>query len=461
MSDLNQLRQQIEEQAIDFVDLRAVDLTGRWRHVTLPAKRLTEALLRDGVGFDGSNYGFRGVEGSDMVLVPDLLTAYVEDAGGERLMVLISNVHDAGSQERASLDPRGVAERAAAVLRSRGQGDDLFVSPEFEYYVFESARFHSDPAKSGLEFESVEGCEGRDDLTPFVGAASAYHASVPGDRLFSMRCEVARRAAAAGIDVKYHHHEVGAFGQQEIELGFAPLVRMADVTMIMKLLVRGAADDLGLSATFLPKPMHGHAGSGMHLHQYVMQGGRNRFNGGRGLSEVGLCYIGGVLTHGRSLMALTNASTNSYRRLVPGHEAPVCFVFGSGNRSAAVRIPAYAKGETTRMELRTMDATCNPYLAFAAILLAGLDGIARKLNAQDLGFGPFERDASVPEASAETPPRTLDEALDALEADHDYLVADGVFTPGLLEEWVRVKRQEAACVALRPHPHEVALYYDL
>lgn len=461
MSSVSSLRQRLDDEQIEFVDFRVVDLVGRWRHVTIPAQRFGDAVLRDGIGFDGSNYGFRGVEGSDMVLIPDLSTAYVEERDGERLLVLIANVFDAASHERASVDPRGVAERSVALLQARGIADDVLVSPEFEYYVFEAARYQSELGRASIAFDAAEGCEGREDSTPFDGAATAYHAALPGDRLFALRCEVSRQAAAAGIEVKYHHHEVGAFGQQEIELGFASLVRMADATLMMKSFVRNVADEAGLSATFLPKPMHGQAGNGMHLHQYLVKGGKNLFSGVAGFSEAGLCYIGGLLTHGKSLMGLTNASTNSYRRLVPGYEAPVQFVFGSGNRSAAVRIPVYAKGDAMRMELRTMDATCNPYLAFAAILLAGLDGMERKLDARALGYGPCEADIAKAVNANERAPKSLDEALDALEADHGYLVASGVFTEDGLAEWVRIKRKEAAAVALRPHPHEIALYYDL
>jgi glutamine synthetase len=269
-----------------------------------------------------------------------------------------------------------------------------------------------------------------------------------------------RRIAGAGIPVKYHHHEVGPFGQQEIELGFGSLVAMADATQIVKSIVRCAAGDAGLTATFMPKPIFGEAGSGLHLHQYLVRGGTNLFASEGELSDLALCYIGGLLTHGAGLMGLTNPSTNSYRRLVPGYEAPVDFVFGTGNRSAAVRIPGYAGASKRRIELRTMDATANPYLAFAAILLAGIDGIKRRLDAAELGYGPFEKDA-YEERSAAGVPRELAEALDALESDHAYLTETGIVPQELLDAWIRTKRHELLAVRARPNPHEFTLYYDL
>lgn len=459
MADLAELKRRIEDEDIECVDFRVVDLVGRWRHISIPAARLTETIVHDGIGFDASNYGYRGVAGSDMVLIPDLATAFVEERDGEQVLVVIADICDASTRERAAVDPRRIAQSAATLLRDRGVADDILVSPEFEFYVFDAIQFASGPGSQYVEIEAAEGATHRGTAEPWSGASSSYHAPFPEDRLFGLRCEIARRAGAAGVDVKYHHHEVGPFGQHEIELGFAPLVQMADTTLLMKSLVRSCADEFGLTATFLPKPMIGQAGTGMHLHQFLVKGGRNLFRGRDGLSDLAYAYIAGLLVHGRSLMALTNPSTNSYRRLVPGYEAPVSFTFGSANRSAAVRIPAYARGDDVRMELRTMDATCNPYLAFAAILLAGLDGIEKKLDARTLGLGPVDKEAY--EHRGDQAPKSLDEALDALEKDHAYLTAGGAFSDAGLEMWVRTKRQEAAAVALHPHPHEFTLYYDL
>jgi len=461
---MDHLASLLERERVDFVDLRAVDLTGRFRRLTVPAERFLADAAGRGIGFDASNYGFRDVSGSDMMLVPDLTTAYVETRAGERVLAVIGDIVEADSRHPAAIDPRGTARRAEAHLRRLGIGDELLVSPEFEFYVFERAVFESEPGGSGVELVPLEGCEHRREARIGTRAGSAYHAPMPQDRLFPLRNSVCRELAAAGIPVRYHHHEVGAFGQAEIELGFGSLLRMADATLIVKHIVRNAAHEAGLSATFMPKPIFGQAGNGMHLHQFLQQGGaRNLFTGPDGLSHVALCYIGGLLAHGRSLMALTNPTTNSYRRLLPGYEAPVHLVYGAANRTAAVRVPAYARGDDLRIELRTMDAACNPYLAFAAILMAGLDGIARELDAHRLGYGPVERDAhggmdAQPELLA---PRCLEEALDALAEDHDYLTAGGVFDPDGIGHWIEVKRREAEAVAQRPHPEEFVLYYDL
>ena len=456
MTDYDGLRGLIDEEGIEFVDFRVTDLTGRFRHVTIPVDRFTESLVNEGVGFDGSNYGYRGIGGSDMVLLPDLSTAYIEERDGEKILTLIGDVCEAKTRRPAEGDPRRIAAAAVSYLRERGIADDLMVSPEFEFYVFAEVRYELSDRGCYLEISPAEG----DDRAE--GGLSAYHLPLPEDRLFSLRCEITRQIEAAGIKVKYHHHEVGRLGQHEIELGFESLSRMADAVLIVKSIVRNVASELGLTATFLPKPLHNEAGNGMHLHQYLVKGDENLFEEKEGgLSDLALCYVGGILTHGRSLMGLTNPSTNSYRRLVPGYEAPVNLVFGSGNRSAAIRVPTYASGDKTRIELRTVDATCNPYLAFAAILMAGIDGIDNGLDAKRLGFGPYDETDLYEDGTGERAPRSLLEALTALEEDHDYLLKGGVFSEELLEHWIASKQEEAAIIADRPHPHEFALYYDL
>jgi glutamine synthetase len=460
MDDYTSLKRRVEEDGIDSIDFRVADLVGRFRHLTIPATRFTESVLTEGIGFDGSNYGYCCVSGSDMVLIPDLSTAYVEERGGERILTFISDTCDAKTGKPATIDPRGTTAAAVEYLKKLGIGDGVLVSPEFEFYVFDGVLFDSDAGRNCVEISPAEGCA-HAALHGLAGSArSAYHAPLPQDRLFALRCEIVQQIESVGIPVRYHHHEVGPFGQQEIELGFAGLTRMADAALIVKSLVHNVSSEQGLTATFLPKPMYGQAGSGMHLHQYLVQGGANLFYAEGGLSELALCYIGGLLTHGASLMALTNPTTNSYRRLVPGYEAPVSFVFGASNRTAAIRVPAYARGDETRIELRTMDATCNPYIAFAAILMAGIDGMQRGLNAREMGLGPIEGNAH--ETNAGRPaPSDLGGALDALEADRDYLLAGGVFTEGTLDHWARMKRKEVTAVAARPHPHEFTMYYDL
>lgn len=454
------LKQQVEELGIQFVDFRVADLVGRFRHLTIPSARFTPELIDEGLGFDGSNFGFRSVEGSDMVLIPDLGTAYVEERYGERILSVIADIRDASTRVPARIDPRGIAAAAVARVRNLGIADDVLVSPEFEFYVFQRASFQTDSGRSSVEIKAAEGNRHRNGESIGGCPHSAYHTPMHQDALFDLRCEVVRQIENAGVPVKYHHHEVGAFGQHEIELGFNDLVSMADATLMVKSLVHNVANDFGLTATFLPKPLHGQAGNGMHLHQYLVQGRENLFAGENGLSDIALCYVGGLLKHGRSLMAWTNPSTNSFRRLVPGYEAPVHLVFGSANRTAAVRVPAYAQGAKRRIELRTMDATCNPYLAYAAILMAGLDGIEQGFNARDLGLGPFDSDLYEQQAGI-TAPRNLQEALDALESDHDYLLRGNVFSKEQIGHWIATKQREVEAVSHRPHPHEFVLYYDM
>ena len=458
MTDYASLKHLIDEQGIAFVDFRVADFVGRFRHLAIPSARFTPALISEGLGFDGSNFGYRAVAGSDMVLVPDLSSAYVEERQGEKVLTLISDIRDAETQGAAAIDPRGIARAAVAYAKEQGIADDVLVSPEFEFYLFDDVFYDTDGGLSCAEIQPAEGVDHRAGIgaTPH----SAYHAPIHQDQFFQFRCDVVRQVEQAGIPVKYHHHEVGAYGQHEIELGFASLVRMADATFIVKSLVHNTAAERGLSATFLPKPIHGQAGNGMHLHQYLVKDGVNLFSAENGLSELALCYVGGLLKHGRSLMAWTNPSTNSFRRLVPGFEAPVHLVFGSANRTAAVRVPAYARGDKRRIELRTMDATCNPYLAYAAILMAGVDGIEQGYNASELGFGPFETDLYKMD-HGETAPRSLAEALDSMAKDYDYLLRGNVFSEAEIEHWIRTKRAESEAIAQRPHPHEFVLYYDL
>ncbi|MFC2077356.1 type I glutamate--ammonia ligase [Candidatus Bipolaricaulota bacterium] len=455
MATVESVRELIASEAIEFVDLRVVDLTGRWRHVTVPAERFDASLVSEGVAFDASNLGYASVEGSDMILRPDLGTAAVVAYNGEQILTLICDIHLPETGESFAGDPRAVASKAEAYLEAEKVAESVLMSPEFEFYVFHEASFSSGPCEAGFALEPLN-----------VNAErSFYHACPPEDRLFELRNEICRQLQGRNIEVKYHHHEVGAYGQLEIELGFLGLRSAADATMILKSLTRSIAADFGLTATFLPKPIYGENGSGLHVHQFLAAAGASLFEDKGGLSDLALCYIGGILTHGRSLCALTNPSTNSYRRLVPGYEAPVWLAFGEGNRSAAIRIPRYASPHERRIELRTGDATCNPYFAYAAMLMAGIDGIRRGLNATDLGFGPFGDNlyetSEAARGQLEAAPVDLEDALASLEADHDFLLAGDVFSSGQISNWVRTKRQEARSVRNRPHPYEFPLYFDL
>lgn len=455
MAEYDSLKELIAKEGIEFVDFKAVDLIGRWRHITVPANQFNPYLIEKGVAFDGSNFGYASVEGSDMVLRPDLDTATVVSYNDEKVLSIISDIYLADGKGPFIGDPRGVAKRAEKYLVSEGIAETALMSPEFEFYVFSQADYDSKTSESYYV------------LAPLNEHAefSFYHICPPEDQLFALRNEICRRLEEQGIPVKYHHHEVGALGQLEIELGFDGLLKMADATLIVKNVVRNVAAEAGLTATFMPKPIFGENGSGLHVHQYLANGGKSVFEKEGGLSESALLYIGGILSHGRSLLALTNPSTNSYRRLVPGYEAPVSFTFGQENRSAAIRIPTYATPEQRRIELRTIDATCNPYLAYAGMLMAGIDGIKRNLNAEALGFGPYNQDLynlSVKEAEGIMhAPADLGEALRALEEDHDYLTAGGVFREEQIVHWIKAKREELSQLRRRPHPYEFSLYYNL
>ncbi len=455
MVTCDSLKELIAKERIEFVDFRVVDLIGRWRHITIPAGRFTPYLVENGIAFDGSNLGYASVEGSDMVLLPDLDTATIDYYSGEKVLSVISDIYLARGREPFNGDPRGIIKRAEEYLIADGIAETAMMSPEFEFYVFSRAKYRSGNIKS---YYSIIPLNGHTEH-------SFYHISPPEDQLFTLRNDICRRLEEKGILVKYHHHEVGPLGQLEIELGFDRPLKMADTTLVIKNIVRNISAEVGLSATFMPKPIFDENGNGMHIHQYLASGGKSLFENKGELSELGLCYVGGILSHGRSLFGLTNPSTNSYCRLIPGYEAPVSLAFGEANRSAAIRIPGYATPAERRIELRTVDATCNPYLAYAGMLMAGIDGIKRNLNAKALGLGPYNQDLY--NLSAEEgkkiaqAPKDLSEALCALEEDHDYLTTGEVFSEDQIANWITVKREEERELRKRPHPYEFPLYYDL
>jgi glutamine synthetase len=386
---------------------------------------------------------------------------------------MICDVAEAGTLAPFPRDPRGILRRAERVLAESGVADDCRFGPEFEFFLLDQAEYVNDTCRTSAVLSCREGrfagCEadrGPASLPPKGG----YHAAPPQDAFFNIRNEMAMLLQAAGVDVRYHHHEVGSVGQQEIEVHLAGPVRSGDVCMMVKYFVKMVAHRHGLMATFMPKPFFGEAGSGMHFHQHLFYKGEPRFwdaDGYAGLSRAGLSYTGGLLKHAAALLGLTNPSTNSYRRLIPGYEAPVNAFFSLANRSAAVRIPKYANTpETKRIEFRTPDATCNPYLAMAAQLLAGLDGIRTDLDPTAEGLGPYDTNVfEMPEAERRARikplPGTLDEALDALVADHAFLTRDKVFSELLIEDWVRIKRTcECDAIRKRPHPLEFELHLD-
>lgn len=467
-----QARRYVDDHDIQMVDLKFCDLWGRWHHITLPAGQFTPSLMKEGVGFDGSAVGLKSVKAGDMVLVPDLATGMVDPFYGTPTLSFICSTLEADTHAVFSNDPRNIAIRAEAYMRESGIADESRWGPEFEFYVFDSVAYENGINKAGYwlesreaDWNSAEGGHGH-----YIPLHGGYHAVPPKDQLYNLRSEMVLRLEAMGVPVKYHHHEVGGPGQCEIETPMVGLVAAGDMTMIVKYVTKMVAQSHGQTVTFMPKPLYGEAGNGMHFHQQLLKEGRNLFYDPAGygcLSQAALYYIGGLLKHGAALLGLTNPSTNSYRRLVPGFEAPVNAFFSLGNRSAAIRIPKYAnQPDTARLEFRPPDATCNVYLALAAQLLAGLDGIMNQIDPTPAGFGPIDANifawSEEERAKIKRLPESLDEALRALEVDHDFLLAGNVFSEELIHRWIEYKRDmESYPVRNRPHPYEVSLYFDV
>jgi len=460
---------------IKMVDFMMVDLTGRWRHLTIPAERLSEHTMKHGIGFDGSNYGFAPVEKSDMVFIPDLSSAYRDAFSEISTLAMLGDVFviDLPENRRFDQDPRNVAYHSQEYLRKLGIADEIRIGPEFEFYVFDHVSYKVSPNNSRYRIDTEQaewntGDEGH-NLGYKIAHKGGYHMAPPMDRLSGFRSRISMLMEKQGIGVKYHHHEGGAPGQIEIEVEFGSLLEMADKTMMAKYLIKNAAISENKTATFMPKPIFAEGGSGLHVHMHLFKDGKPLFydkNGYSQLSDTALFFMGGLLTHAKALCAFTNPSTNSYKRLVPGYEAPVTIGYATSNRSSVIRIPAYAKApEDKRFELRSPDGTCNPYYAYSAILMAGLDGIQKKIDPHKEGFGPYDfnlYDLSEEEQkSIRQLPRTLDESLDALETDCDFLTAGGVFPKKLLEIWIKNKRAEAVRYNQLPQPVEFELYYDL
>ncbi len=465
-------RQYVEEHGVCMVDLKFTDLWGRWHHLTIPCSQFTEDLLEAGVGFDGSAVGLKSVKAGDMVLVPDLSTGFLDSFWDAPTLSFICTTLEADTKADFPNDPRNIARRAEEYLVETGIADRSLWGPEFEFYVFDSVAYENEMNHAGYTVESGEadwrsGDGGHGHYIPLHGG---YHAIPPKDTLYNLRSDMSMLLQAMGVPLKYHHHEVGGPGQCEIETPMVGLMEAGDMTMIVKYVTKMVAHRCGQTVTYMPKPIYGEAGSGMHFHQHLFKGEQNVFYDPEGyalLSQTALYYIGGLLLHGPALLALTNPSTNSYRRLVPGFEAPVNAFFSSGNRSAAVRIPRYAtQPDSVRCEFRPPDATCNVYLALAAQLLAGLDGIHRQIDPTEAGFGPIDADVfswTDEQRSAIRPlPASLKESLDALAEDHEFLLVGDVFSSDLIERWIAFKMDEEYYqVRNRPHPYEMALYFDV
>ncbi|MBC7259988.1 MAG: type I glutamate--ammonia ligase [Chloroflexi bacterium] len=470
-ADIQEAMQFVQHNGIRLVDLKFADLWGQWRHVTISAREFNERLMQDGVGFDGSSVGFKRVEAGDMVLVPDLATGWVDPFCETPTLSFICRIVDATTREDFRWDPRSIAAKAEAYLKQTGIADESRWGPELEFYVFDRVAIHNEPHRSGFEIDAEEAHwrTGEAGLGLGLPKHGGYHVAPPQDALNDLRSEVSVLLEEAGVPVKYHHHEVGGAGQCEVEVPMDGLVRSGDVVMMVKYFVRNVARRRGKTVTFMPKPLVGEAGNGMHFHQHLFKGGRPLFydeRGYAGLSRLALSYVAGLLSHGAALSGLVNPSSNSYRRLTPGYEAPVSLFFSLGNRSAAIRVPEYATTpETKRIEYRPPDATCNVYLALAAQLMAGIRGIRRNLDPSAEGFGPYEDNffalTGEEKARIRALPASLEEALDALDAEHDFLLEGDVFPEDLIAFWTRHKREtDVREIQKRPHPYEMVLYYN-
>jgi glutamine synthetase len=456
---------------VRIVDVRFCDLLGVMQHFNVPVDSFDESVFDDGVAFDGSSIrGFQEIHESDMLLLPDPSTAFVDPFREQKTVALNFFVHDPFTREPYSRDPRNVARKAEAYLAATGIADTAYFGPEAEFYIFDSIRFATDTNEAYYHIDSVEGWwnSGRDEPGGNRGYKTAYKGGYfpvpPVDHFTDLRAEMVRHLVDAGFIVEKAHHEVGTAGQAEINFTFASLLHCADNLQLYKYLVKNTAWAAGHTATFMPKPLFGDNGSGMHTHQSLALNGEPLFydeTGYAGLSDTARWYIGGLLRHAPSLCAFTNPTVNSYRRLVPGFEAPVNLVYSQRNRSACVRIPVTGTNpKAKRVEFRVPDPSANPYLAFSAMLMAGLDGVKSKTEPPE----PIDKDLyDLPPdefASVRQTPGSLPEVLDALEADHEYLLDGGVFTPDLIETWIAWKRDnEIDPVRLRPTPYEFALYY--
>ena len=454
-----------------MLDVKFMDFLGLWQHFSVPMSELDESVFEDGYGFDGSSIrGWQPIHASDMLVIPDPTTALMDPFTQHPTLSMICNIVDPITKEKYSRDPRNISQKAEAYLKSTGIADTAFFGPEAEFFIFDDIRFDSAEQHSFYHIDSVEAQwnTGRDEK-PNLGYKPRYKEGYfpcpPFDTLQDIRTEMVLVMEQVGMSVECQHHEVATAGQGEIDMKFSPLTIMGDNLMMYKYIVKNVAKRHNKTVTFMPKPVWNDNGSGMHTHQSLWKGGKPLFAGSKygGLSDMALHYIGGILKHAPSLCAFSNPTTNSYKRLVPGFEAPVNLAYSSRNRSACVRIPMYSPSpKAKRAELRFPDPSCNGYMAFSAMLMAGLDGIENKIDPGE----PLDKDiySLGPEELAAVPkvPGSLDEALNALENNHDFLLKGDVFTQDVIDVWLEYKREnEINAMALRPHPFEFELYYDV
>ncbi|MBR4409954.1 MAG: type I glutamate--ammonia ligase [Firmicutes bacterium] len=463
----------IQEQDIKMVDFKIVDINGQFRHVTIPASQFTPDTMKEGIGFDASNYGYAVVEKSDMVFIPDLDTAVIDPYCQIPTLSITGNAMIIDYPENRPLAqyPRNIVKAANQYMKDSGIADEMIILPEFEFHVFDQAGWSVRPNSIGMNIDADQAPWNSDSegLGTVVPHQKNYHIALPFDATYEMRSDACLELEKMGIAIKYHHPEVGASGQFEIEPMLGEMTHMADATMMIKYVIHNTALQYGKVATFMPKPVYGEAGNGMHVHMLLMKDGQPVFSDDEGyshLSKEAHWFMGGLLKHVAALCAITNPSTNSFKRLVPGFEAPVTVGYATSNRSAVIRIPAYAKTPALRrFEIRNPDATCNPYFCYAALLMAGLDGIKNQIDPHAEGWGPYDFNlyhlSDEEKAKLTQLPTRLEDALDALEADHAFLTEGGVFPEELIKNFIALKRKECSELSKIPHPAEFDRYFNL
>ncbi len=446
LKKMEEIRDLIKSEKIEFIDLKAMDIFGRIRHLTLPVSMFTEDLIEKGVGIDGSNYGFSKIDKSDFIAIPDLDTFFIEnDSYNKRASFLVNFKKDPDSSDFIFQDLRYLSKRCEKMIKDLKVGDEILFSPEYEFYIFDRVDFEVGTHTSFYSIYSKE-----------TGNETSYHIDIPKDRYFHIRCEIVSMLESSGIKTKYHHHEVGQWGQQEIEIGFNGLLKSADISLLFKYFSRKVAERNGVVVTFMPKPLKDMAGSGWHVHQFIQKDGKSIFFDENSLlSEMGLHYVGGLIRHAKALCAFTNPSVNSYKRLTPGYEAPVSIDFGEGDRSSLIRIPQYAKNvRECRIEYRVPDFSCNPYLALSAMTMAGIDGIIEKID-------PYEEIKRLKSKGEDRLPGSLEKAVEYLSGDKDFLKRGGIFKEDLINNWIKVKENEMSKLNSYVSPAEYLFYFDM
>lgn len=471
MPTLTDLKKISKQNNIKYVDIKFSDLIGDWHHITIPVESLNQDLFKYGVGVDGSSLpGFTKIEKGDMIALPDPNTAFIDPFFDTPTLSFICDIMSVEDNIAPySRNPRRVIEFANKYLKKILPGTKVILGPEFEFHLFDDVKFYQGPEEGYYFLDSEEaewntGREGEKNLGYKVQYKGGYHVAPPKDRTFNLRSEITSLLESVGIKLKYHHHEVGGASQHEIEIKFEEMVKVADQTMLLKYIVKNHAFRCGKSATFMPKPLFNEPGSGMHVHQYIADKKGSIFYDAKGpakFSKTGLYYIGGLLKHAAALLAFTNPSTNSYKRLIPGFEAPVRGNYSVANRTACIRIPGYQRQpKIYRLEFRPPDGTCNPYLAYAAMIMAGLDGIKNKIDPGQ----PFDKDIThlSEKELKKIPllPTSLTKAFDALEKDYKFLLEGDVFDEDLINAWIELKRRDVEQIRIRPHPWEFMMYYD-